>query len=203
MINNKCTYFIGVLFIILTSCVEKKTNSVHLHDIVTKSQYDSIALSLSAKKNEVDSIDLSFLPLSEIKSYNINWDSICYINTRHFLDRFTTTDSKKIKYSFGNKSVSVSEWVFDDSTTTMSVFLNWMNCFGQHCQIVQLYKEENIQSNALLILQNNDKIIEIQTKDALFSELQKWVKIYTDNKQQKWNFIISQRKNGLSKWDKT
>jgi len=195
-----CMKFVILLGSILIACQQKENKTVHLSDIVPKAKHDSILSSLSDQQNEQKNIDLSFLPLTELKTYSISWDSIYYIDSQYFLDRFSTVETKKVAYLFDNKEFFVFQWTFSDSLKTMTAFLNWMNCFGEHCKTVELYKEENIQQNALFIAIGNSKIIEIQTASAKYSELGKWKKLYENDETQKWNIFIKQRKNEKTEW---
>ena len=131
---------------------------------------------------------------------NITWDSVSINEDLTIPERFSPLSTEKFDYWLDGKAVHYNRWTFKDSTKTMAAFLNWMNCFGKDCNMIELKKSANMQRNALLILQNDTSIVQLQSAEIGINELKKWKKFYFKDETSKWFFIITQNKAGKAVW---
>lgn len=189
------------LFIVsmLISCSEKEEVPVDLEEIMPKSQYDSVKRtdSLPEKTVLVPSI-MSLNP----KSVQLTWDSVSIREDLTFPERFSPVSTEKLTYWIAGKAIEYNRWSFPDSIKTMKTFLNWMNCYGGKCLMIELRGNKNIQRNTLLVLQNDTSIIQIQSSGAGLNELNKWKKLYFSPEEAQWNYIITQPRGGKAIWSK-
>lgn len=184
---------------ILLSCKGNEEEMLDLNDIVSKSGYDTApkADSIPEQTEFTPSIASSYL-----QSVQLAWDSVLVNEGITVPERFSPKNTEKFTYWTGGKSVEYNRWSFPDSAKTMNAFLNWMNCYGEKCLVVELRVNKNIQRNTLLILQNDTSIVRIQSSSLGMNELKKWKKLYFGQKEAEWNYIITQPKGGKAIWSK-
>jgi len=201
--RNLTCWTIGVWLLVgmVGSCTHREEPPVSLHQIVAKSRYDSLSAQPSTPND--DTIALThLLSLEQLRQHAIQWDSVLNNEQLTFLDRFNPMQSHKIIYYVENKEVHYFEWSFSDSLKTATAFLNWMNCFGKNCQTVALYQEVPLQKSATLIMQNRTQIIVVQTEVLSIAELLKWKNAHIHNTTTDWQTIITQPRNGKTRWSK-
>lgn len=193
-------FFSGLMIAsILVSCGGNKEEVLDLDDIVTKADYDTRPKADSLQQQTV------FVPsiaAAELESAQIKWDSVLTNEELTVPERFSPIAIEKFTYWTNSKPVEYSRWSFPDSSRTMKAFLNWMNCYGEKCLMIELRKNMNIQRNALLILQNDTSIVHIQSASLGLTELKKWKKMYFAPKGAKWNYVVTQPKGGKATWSK-
>jgi len=186
-----------LLIPILFACNGSNEETVDLEEIMPTAEYDKI--------ERKDSIieEVVFQPTiarSDIELVGIAWDSIAISEELSVPERFKPTRTEKFVYHTGGAAIEFNSWSFQDSVKSLKAFLNWMNCYGDRCSMIELKAPVNIQRNALLIMQSDTCIVQVQTAIGGVNELKKWKKLYTSNKTMKWNYIIIQPKGGKSSW---
>ncbi|MBX2949621.1 MAG: hypothetical protein KF704_10120 [Crocinitomicaceae bacterium] len=200
-------YFLPVIFLI-AACNGNNEEVAQLEDIMPTSNYDK------TKKTDTIPAKVVFTPSvssAELEAAQIKWDSVVVNDTLTIPERFSPKKMEKFTYWTAGKSVEYYRWSFPDSSKTMKAFLNWMNCYGERCLMVQLRTNANIQRNAFLILQNDTSIVQIQSPSIGLAELKKWKKLYFTPQQQtasskkkapkvKWNYVITQPRGGKAIW---
>lgn len=194
----RIVYFATILSI-LFSCKGKEDKVIDLENIMPVSQYDKIQKTNAVEENS------AFVPsvvAFDLSAKKITWDSVQINENLTIPERFSPKKTEKFTYWIEGKGIEYYRWSFSDSTKTMKAFLNWMSCYGDKCLMVELRKNANIQRNAVLIMQNDTSIIQIQSPFATTSELQKWKQLYFATKEAKWNYVITQRKSGKAVWSK-
>lgn len=185
------------IIIAFSSCSQKEEASINMEDIMPKANYDK------EKKIVVEEKKVSYQPEIDSKTLEevgIVWDSVSINEDQTIPERFSPLKTEKFDYFIEGKTTHYSRWTFKDSTKSMSAFLNWMNCYGDRCKMIELRKKENIQRDAVIILQNDTCMIQIQSSMMGLNELKKWKKIYLSNEKAKWNFIIHQNKGSKAQW---
>lgn len=186
-------FSIGLVFF---SCSQKE-EKISMDEIMPKSNYDK------QDKIIVEDKIISFQPeidKNSLEAASIIWDSVAINEDLTNPERFSPLKTEKFDYFIEGKTVNYNRWTFKDSTKSISAFLNWMNCYGDNCTMVELRKKANIQRNEVLILQNDTCMIQIQSNMMGINELKKWKKMYLSIDKGKWNFIIIQNKGSKAQW---
>lgn len=191
-------YFVlSLLF--LTACSGKEDEVIDLEEIMPTSQYDKTEKTDTVQEKPVFIPSITALDLNSEK---IIWDSVVINEDLTVPERFSPKNMEKFTYWTEGKAVEYYRWSFPDSVKTIKAFLNWMSCYGDKCLMVELRKNVNIQRNAVLILQNDTSIVQIQSPSVSMSELKKWKKLYFTPEEIKWNYVITQPKGGKAIWSK-
>lgn len=189
----------NILFItcLVASCNSKESETTNLEEIMPTSKYDQEQRedTVSQVVNFKPSIDETLL-----KESKIVWDSIKINEDLTVVERFNPKATEKFTYWSSGNEYNYYRWSFKDSTKSMRAFLNWMNCYGEKCSMVELKKSANIQRNAFITLQLDTAIIQIESPFNNVTELKKWKKLYTTDEQVKLNFILLQPKGGKVAW---
>lgn len=182
---------------LLFACTGNKDETVDLEEIMPISNFDK-----EEKKDSIpqEKVFQPSLDLKEVELAGITWDSIATNEVLTVPERFNPTRIEKFTYYTGGSAVNFNSWSFKDSIKSFKTFLNWMNCYGDRCSMIELRVPVNMQRNALLIMQADTCIIQVQTTIVGINELKKWKKFYTSIKNVKWNYIILQPKGGKSSW---
>lgn len=184
------------LLLALFSC-NGKEEILNQDDVLPQSDYQTESKNDSL--NKLASFIPSILPV-ELELAQIKWDSVTINEELTVPERFSPEKTEKFIYWVGDKSVEYSRWAFRDSTKSMKAFLNWMNCYGEQCFMVELRSNVNIQRNAVLIMQTDTAFVQIQSASIGVNELKKWKKLYFEPKDIKWNYIVMQPKGGKAIW---
>jgi hypothetical protein len=187
------------LFILLSACSGNDDDTIDIKEIMPVSHYDK------AEKKDTNSIVASFIPsvvALDLHTEKIIWDSVRVNEELTVPERFSPKNTEKFTYWIGENPVEYYRWSFSDSLKTMKAFLNWMNCYGEKCLMIELRKNTNIQRNTVLILQNDTSIVQIQSASVGLNELKKWKKLYFTPKGIKWNYILIQPRAGKAIWSK-
>lgn len=190
-------FALSVLLVLAFSCKQTSDEVIDLNDVVQKAAYDT----LQRKDTTVELT--TFIPALDqelLEESAIRWDSVTQHDQPALLERFTPLETEKFNYYVGDNLVEYSRWTFSDSVKTMKAFMNWMNCFGTQCTMVELRQNKNIQRSPLLIMQNDTSIVLIESPRLSVNELQKWKKMYLAIDDIKWNFIVIQPKANIAKW---
>lgn len=191
--------YILFLFALLSACSGSEDEFIDLEEIMPVSEYDK------TKRTDTVSQSAVFIPsvtALDLNSEKITWDSVVVSEELTIPERFSPKKTEKFTYWIGENPVEYYRWSFADSTKTMKAFLNWMNCYGEQCRMIELRKNTNIQRNTVLILQNDTSIVQIQSASVGLSELKKWKKLYFTPEEIKWNYVILQPKGGKASWSK-
>jgi hypothetical protein len=181
----------------LVACTSPNDQPVDLEEIMPKAAADKQPKKVETEQKQQFTTSLN---LELLKENAIHWDSVSLNEDLTIPERFASKQVEKFDYWLSGKPITYLRWSFKDSTKSMNAFLNWMNCFGKRCSMVEIGKKTNIQKTNLLILQNDTCIIQLHTLDASLNELKKWKKIYLLDKESKWNFILMQSKFGKVEW---
>lgn len=200
-------YFLPVLLLIV-ACNRTKEEVAQLEDIMPTAQSDKTKKTDTVPEKAIFTPSIS---LTELEAAQIKWDSVVVSDTLTIPERFSPKKMEKFTYWTEGKSVEYYRWSFSDSSKTMKAFLNWMNCYGERCLMVELRTNANIQRNAFLILQNDTSIVQIQSPSIGLTELKKWKKLYFTPQQQtasskkkapevKWNYVVTQPRGGKAIW---
>lgn len=190
-------FFLALVF--LSACSGSEDDTIDLKEIMPTSEY--------GKTENTDTINKSVVFVPSITPLDLNaekiiWDSIVVNEELTVPERFSPKKMEKFTYWIGENPVEYYRWSFPDSTKTMKAFLNWMNCYGEKCRMIELRRNTNIQRNAVLILQNDTSIVQIQSTSVGLNELKKWKKLYFTPEEIKWNYVIIQPKGGKAVWSK-
>lgn len=188
-----------IILSLLAACKGKETEVLHLDDIVSKSSYGTGQKADSVPEK---AIFKPAIAAADLESARIQWDSVLIDEELTVPERFAPKSTEKFTYWKDNKSVTYNRWVFRDSSATMKAFLNWMNCYGEKCTMIEMRKNSNIQRNAVLILQNDTSIIQVQSASFGLNEFKKWKKMYFEPEDAKWQYILTQPKGGKAVWSK-
>jgi hypothetical protein len=182
----------------LFSCNSKKEQTIDLEEIIGETEgYQPV----DSVKSETVAFYQPKINQQIALEYNISWDSTFVSEELTIPERFNPLSTEKFTYWKDGNSVDFAKWNYKDSTKSMSAFLNWMNCYGEKCTMIELRSSQNIQRSNLLIMQNDTCIVQLQSSTLPLSELNKWKKMYFDSaKKSKWNYIISQPKGGKVTW---
>lgn len=191
-------FLLFIISIILIACKEKE-EVVNMDDVVKKIDDPTHTTKDTLKNKTVFKPSLS----SEmLESVQLKWDSVLINEELSVPERFKPTKTEKFTYWNEGKSIDYYRWTFTDSTKSMKAFLNWMNCYGERCLMIDLRTAANIQRNAVLILQNDTSIVQIQSPHVGNNELKKWKSLYLNPEKIKWNYIVFQPKGGKAIWSK-
>lgn len=199
-------YFLSAVFLI--AACNGKEEVAQLEDIMPTAQSDKTKKTDTVPEKAVFTPSIS---LTELEAAQIKWDSVIVSDTLTIPERFSPKKMEKFTYWTEGKSVEYYRWSFADSSKTMKAFLNWMNCYGERCLMIELRTNANIQRNAFLILQNDTSIVQIQSPSIGLTELKKWKKLYFTPQQEntsskkkkqemKWNYVITQPRGGKAIW---
>lgn len=193
------TLYFFFLFVLLSACSGSEEDIIDIEEIMPTSEYGKAEKTDTMNKSSVFVPSVTALDLNSEK---IIWDSVIVSEELTVPERFSPKKMEKFTYWIGQNHVEYYRWSFADSTKTMKAFLNWMNCYGERCMMIELRKNKNIQRNAVLILQNDTSIVQIQSASVGLSELKKWKKLYFTPEEIKWNYVILQSKGGKAIWSK-
>lgn len=193
------TRYCFFLLLLLSACSGSEDEIIDLEEIMPVSEYD--------KTKETDTISTPTVFTPSVTTLDLNagkiiWDSVIVNEELTVPERFAPKKMEKFTYWIGENPVEYYRWSFPDSTKTMKAFLNWMNCYGEKCTMIELRKNTNLQRNAVLILQNDTSIVQIQSASVGLNELKKWKKLYFTPEEIKWNYVITQPRSGKAIWSK-
>jgi hypothetical protein len=191
--------YLIALIPVFFACNVKEDEAIDLEEIMPTSEYDKTPKTDTS--TQVAVFQPSIHP-EELGTADIVWDSVFVNEELSVPERFNPKSTEKFIYWKNGNPVEYYRWSFPDSTKSMKAFLNWMNCYGDRCMMVELRTTANIQRNAVVILQTDTTIIQIQTPSAGLGELKKWKKLYTTPKTIKWNYLVTQPKGGKAIWSK-
>lgn len=190
-----------VFFILFcVSCNTKKEEVLDFNDLAPESENykegeHDIDTNLVEDNSFVSTIDADLLQKFEIANSFLKSDTLL------FPDRFSPRFMQKFHYSTENGLVFYNEWSFKDSTKTMNVLFNWLNCFGSKCNSAMLAESKNLQSDGFLLLIRDTSICYIVSNNS--TELNKWKKLATANDDLEYWYVLQQGKRGKVKWEGT
>jgi hypothetical protein len=181
-------------FFLLLSCKEQKEDNIQdFGKVVPK----------SSKRETRDIVLNSEIDSARIKNYEkINYlviDSVKEISKSLLPDRFNPIKKIKETLYFQKDSLLFCEWKYKDTNNLKQALYNLMDCFENPCKPIKMFESANISKSNFSILCSEKSLIliksssEIKTKEWLtFLEVEKGYKSF--------NIIISQLKNGKTKW---
>jgi hypothetical protein len=176
------------------SCKEQKEDNIQdFGKVVPK----------SSKRETRDIVLNSEIDSARIKNYEkINYlviDSVKEISKSLLPDRFNPIKKIKETLYFQKDSLLFCEWKYKDTNNLKQALYNLMDCFENPCKPIKMFESANISKSNFSILCSEKSLIliksstEIKTKEWLtFLEVEKGYKSF--------NIIISQLKNGKTKW---
>jgi hypothetical protein len=181
-------------FFLMLSCKEQKEDNIQdFGKVVPK----------SSKRETRDIVLNSEIDSARIKNYEkINYlviDSVKEISKSLLPDRFNPIKKIKETLYFQKDSLLFCEWKYKDTNNLKQALYNLMDCFENPCKPIKMFESANISKSNFSILCSEKSLIliksstEIKTKEWLtFLEVEKGYKSF--------NIIISQLKNGKTKW---
>lgn len=136
-------FFILTLLIGFVACTEQPDDElIDIQEIMPKSNYDSQSSTDTTIQKNV--YQPTVVNTFDLESAKIIWDSVNINEELTIPERFAPINTEKFTYWTNGNQVEFGSWHFKDSVKSMSAFLNWMNCFGQRCNMIELRKNENI-----------------------------------------------------------
>lgn len=192
------TLFFFSAFILLISCNDTKEELLDLNDIAPTSDNYKEGRKLKESDHQTE-IEIETL-LDEIKliEQQIDLEALRATDTLLFPDRFSAQSSQRFYYSLEKDSILYAKWKFKDSIKTKNVFLNWTNCFGVKCKSIRIGEKIKLQKDGFILLANDTCLIYIQSNST--AEQKKWINYFTADKKSKWDFLLTQSKNGVVAW---
>ena len=191
--NFNSLLIVFLLCVINFSCSEGKKEVKDFGQVVPKSSRKESTNTINDIK--VDTVKLNFY--KKIKYLSI--DSVHEVSTSLLPDRFNPIKKIKETLYFQKDSLLFCEWKYKDTNNLKQALYNLMDCFENPCKPIKMLESANISKSNFSILCSEKSLIliksstEIKTKEWLtFLEVEKGYKSF--------NIIISQLKNGKTKW---
>jgi hypothetical protein len=172
----KKIYFVLALFLFLACEQEQAPQEVISFEELAGQTGDEPAPAMAEQPNPI-------LRIEKLKDF-VNsqlylFDTLS--NTEaHPIDRFGYSSFSKLNFSLKSmvnsnhkESASLYYYSFADSVKTQNAFYNWLDCFGDNCESIQLEKNlDEIQSGAAFALVYDTTIVaaEYNCDDKVFSK---------------------------------
>lgn len=140
--------FLYIAFILLFSCSEERqTEVISFEDLAGET-------GVPEQADTVSTLDSTFIP-SEINLFIAgqlpNYDTLSHLKP-HSIDRFGYSTQRKIEFTgknevpYGKTSMVIPKanlyyYTFSDSTKTKNAFYNWLDCYGNDCNVVKINED--------------------------------------------------------------
>lgn len=178
------------IWFILFSCQESKEEIVELHDIIPVSE--------EYEEGTYDHEEVQKIENSIENPFSGFGGAIDLIENNLFPDRFGVLSSKKYNVYFDEDSLEFYQWTFKDSSTTMSVFYNWLDCFGKSCESIQMLEEKKWGNEAFKLMVKDTSLVYIRSEESFKQGV--WDDYFLNDKEQQWYFILEQSRWGKVNW---
>lgn len=185
-----------ILLFVFSSCEEKEMEVKDISEILPSSERD---YSKESAEELATSEDSSNYFMQLFLANGILIDGLERISDDEFPDRFNPKLSDKFKLKLYDDSVFYERWVYQDSSSLLSAFFNWMDCFGDDCTSLKPGDNVSLGKEPMQMFVNDTTLILI-TGDA---DMNRWMKYHsTLGYKMDWRYVMEQSRFGKAKWFK-
>ena len=184
------------LFLILVSCSEKEMETKELSDILPSSEREYIT---TTSDELSDAEDSSNYFKQRFLAHGILIDDIERLESDAFPDRFNPKFSDRFKIRLDQDSIIYEKWTYSDSSSLLSAFYNWLDCFGEDCISIKPGDERKLVNMPIKLFVNDTTLILVSGD----MNNDRWMKYHASlGYEMNWNYVLEQTNFGKTKWSR-
>ena len=194
----KESFFIALSFCVLFSCATDDSKDVLSYNEIGASPSKNPDFKTNEKAPK-DSFEINFNVevFEQIAGYKI--DSVQVLVENEVIDRTNHINTTKVNICIDSNAIQFKSWAFQDSANLKLAWYNMLDCFGDHCESIELFDSLfQIDSYHLVFVADEsiDWISSAQNLDSkVWSQYLKKEKIKT-----KYRYIFETRIDEPIRW---
>ncbi len=184
------------LILVLASCEEKEMEVKDLADILPSSERDYTA---DASEELSDAEDSSNYFKQSFLAHGVLIDDLVRLESDAFPDRFNPKNSDRFQLRIEQDSIIYERWIYEDSSSLLNAYYNWLDCFGQDCESIKPGDQSRVSDQPMQLFVNDTTLILI-TGDV---NADRWMKYHVSlGFEMNWRHVMQQSNYGKMTWSR-